>query len=174
MGLPRQEYWSGLPWPSPGDLPHPGIEPTSHASVLASGFFTTSTTWEPNQTKVTKSNQNLTNQKVTFKVNGKLPQMWPPSPNRPVTLVWSPLYRVSLHRENTPNWSQSPTNGAEAPQVGAIAPKRTRSKKLWSGPNVKLFWGKVTWVFNLQRGVVSIRAVSRLTEKSHRKYSRFL
>ena len=27
MGFPRQEYWSGLPFPSPGDLPDPGIEP---------------------------------------------------------------------------------------------------------------------------------------------------
>ena len=31
MGLPRQEYWSGLPFPSPGDLPNPGIEPRSPA-----------------------------------------------------------------------------------------------------------------------------------------------
>ena len=37
MGFPRQEYWSGLPRPSPGDLPDPGIEPTSPA--LAGGFF---------------------------------------------------------------------------------------------------------------------------------------
>ena len=29
MGFPRQEYWSGLPFPSPGDLPNPGIEPMS-------------------------------------------------------------------------------------------------------------------------------------------------
>ena len=29
MGFPRQEYWSGLPFPSPGDLPDPGIEPGS-------------------------------------------------------------------------------------------------------------------------------------------------
>ena len=29
MGFPRQTYWSGLPFPSPGDLPNPGIEPTS-------------------------------------------------------------------------------------------------------------------------------------------------
>ena len=29
MGFSRQEYWSGLPLPSPGDLPHPGIEPRS-------------------------------------------------------------------------------------------------------------------------------------------------
>ena len=39
----RQEYWSGLPFPSPGDLPDPGIEPVALASpALASGFFTTS------------------------------------------------------------------------------------------------------------------------------------
>ena len=31
MGLSRQEYWSGLPFPSPGDLPDPGIEPGSPA-----------------------------------------------------------------------------------------------------------------------------------------------
>ena len=39
MGFLRQEYWSGLPFPSPGDLPHPGIQPASPA--LAGGFFTT-------------------------------------------------------------------------------------------------------------------------------------
>ena len=43
----RQEYWSGLPCPPPGDLPYPGFEPTSFKSpALAEGFFTTSTTWE--------------------------------------------------------------------------------------------------------------------------------
>ena len=31
MGFSRQEYWSGLPFPSPGDLPDPGIEPMSPA-----------------------------------------------------------------------------------------------------------------------------------------------
>ena len=31
MGLSRQEYWNGLPLPSPGDLPNPGIEPGSPA-----------------------------------------------------------------------------------------------------------------------------------------------
>ena len=29
MGFPREEYWSGLPFPSPGDLPNPGIKPKS-------------------------------------------------------------------------------------------------------------------------------------------------
>ena len=49
MGFSRQEYWSGLPCPPPGDLPDPGIE---HASLMSpafsGGFFTTSTTWEAN------------------------------------------------------------------------------------------------------------------------------
>ena len=36
MELPRQEYWSGLPLPSPGDLPDPGIEPGSPADALLS------------------------------------------------------------------------------------------------------------------------------------------
>ena len=34
MGFPRQEYWSGLPFPSPGDLPDPGIKPTLQADAL--------------------------------------------------------------------------------------------------------------------------------------------
>ena len=37
MGFSRQEYWSGLPFPSPGDLPHPGIEPGSPALQADSG-----------------------------------------------------------------------------------------------------------------------------------------
>ena len=46
VGFSRQEYWSGLPCPPPGNLPDPGIEPTSLMSpALAGGFFTSSTTW---------------------------------------------------------------------------------------------------------------------------------
>ena len=42
MGFSRQECWSGLPFPTPGDLPDPGIKPMSLASpALAGGFFTT-------------------------------------------------------------------------------------------------------------------------------------
>ena len=37
MGFPRQEYWSGLPFPFAGDLPNPGIEPVSPA--FTGGFF---------------------------------------------------------------------------------------------------------------------------------------
>ena len=44
----REEYWSGLPCPSPGDLPNPGSKPASLTPPALAGnvFFTTSTTWE--------------------------------------------------------------------------------------------------------------------------------
>ena len=44
MEFSRQDYWSGLPFPSSGNLPDPGMEPIS--PVLAGRFFTTDTTWE--------------------------------------------------------------------------------------------------------------------------------
>ena len=44
VGFSRQEYWNGLPCPLPGDLPDPGIKPSSLTSPeLAGGFYTT---WE--------------------------------------------------------------------------------------------------------------------------------
>ena len=47
MGFSRQECWSGLTCPSPGDLSDSGIEPTSFTSpALAGVFFTTSATWD--------------------------------------------------------------------------------------------------------------------------------
>ena len=47
MGFFRQEYWSGLPCPPPGDLPNPGIEPTVLMSpALAGRSFNTGATWE--------------------------------------------------------------------------------------------------------------------------------
>ena len=46
MRFPRQEHWSVLPFPSPGDLLDPGIKPTSPA--LAGGFFTIESPGKPN------------------------------------------------------------------------------------------------------------------------------
>ena len=45
MEFSRREYWSGLPFPSRGDFPDPGIEPTSPAQ--AGGFFTNEPPWRP-------------------------------------------------------------------------------------------------------------------------------
>ena len=46
--FPRQEYWSGLPFPPPGNLPDPGIKPVSLVPpALAGGFFTTEPLGKP-------------------------------------------------------------------------------------------------------------------------------
>jgi len=48
MEFPRQEYWSGPPFPFPWDLPDPGIEPASPvAPALAGRFFTTELPGKP-------------------------------------------------------------------------------------------------------------------------------
>ena len=47
MGFSRPEYWSGLPFPPPGDLPYPEIELTYLMSpILPGGFFTATAIWE--------------------------------------------------------------------------------------------------------------------------------
>ena len=56
MGFPRSEYWSGLPFPPPGDLPVPETEPAPLTSpVLGGEFFTTRTTWGAHVPLVTKN-----------------------------------------------------------------------------------------------------------------------
>ena len=46
----RHEYWSGLPFPTPGDLPDPGVTPASLVSpALAGGFFTTAPLGKPHK-----------------------------------------------------------------------------------------------------------------------------
>ena len=61
MEFSRQEYWSGLPFPTPGDLPNPGSEPTSLASpVLAGRFFTTAPAGKHLQTNNQLFKQNKT------------------------------------------------------------------------------------------------------------------
>ena len=53
MGFSRQEHWSELPFPPPGDLPNPGVEPMSLMSpALAGRFFTTSATGEAPQVAI--------------------------------------------------------------------------------------------------------------------------
>ena len=55
MRFSRQEFWNGLPFPPPGDLPDPGIEPTFLMSpALIGEFFTTGATWEVPDRKIRK------------------------------------------------------------------------------------------------------------------------
>ena len=69
MGFSRQEYWSGLPFPSPGDLPNPAIEPGS--PTLQADSLQTELPGKPTyktETK-TKQNKNQTVVYVKFKQN---------------------------------------------------------------------------------------------------------
>ena len=53
MEFSRQEYWSGLLFPTSGDLPNPGIEPMSLVSPASAGrFFTTSATWKAHTSSI--------------------------------------------------------------------------------------------------------------------------
>ena len=81
MGFSRQEYWSGLSCPSPGDLPDLGIEPASDMTrALAGEFFTTSATWEATQglqlTSKHKSVRAVINQSINHKLAEK--PLFPP------------------------------------------------------------------------------------------------
>ena len=80
-GFSRQEYWSGLPCPSPGDLPDPGIEPTPLASPApAGGFFTTSATrqWglNPITSVPTRNGKGEDTQRRPCE-DGEMGAMWP-------------------------------------------------------------------------------------------------
>ena len=56
MVFSRPEYWSELPFPTPRDLPDPGVEPASLVSpALGGGFFTTSATWEARECHLSSS-----------------------------------------------------------------------------------------------------------------------
>ena len=60
MGFSRQEYWSGLPCPPPGDLSNGGIEPASLTSpALAVRFFTASVTWEAHRYAIYVNNNSF-------------------------------------------------------------------------------------------------------------------
>ena len=108
MGLSRQEYWSGLPCPPPGDLPDPGIEPTSLTSLaLAGGFLTTSITWEASEHNRINDcyyhTPELYIKPLSFKVSKftdrnapKIIHFFPHSPPVSDIELRDPLYRSSL------------------------------------------------------------------------------
>ena len=58
MGLPRQEYWNGLPLLPAGDLPDPSVKPGSPA--LAGGFFTTESPGKPTDSLFCTGETNIT------------------------------------------------------------------------------------------------------------------
>ena len=55
MEFSRQEYWSGLPCPPPGDLPDPGIQPASLVSCIGRQVLYHSTTWQSHMSRMMKN-----------------------------------------------------------------------------------------------------------------------
>ena len=106
MGFSRQEYWSGLPCPPPGDLLNPGIKPASLVSpALAHRFFTTSATWEAlaNQTWPHAHRQDSKRRWGT-KINETC--VWKTYCTKPTNLSRHPATRTLSHeRETNFNWS---------------------------------------------------------------------
>ena len=71
VGFSRQEYWSGLPFPSPGDLPNPGIEPRS--SALQEDSLPSEPTGKPVKTNI----QTQTQEKYCHQIEFAFPsQLW--------------------------------------------------------------------------------------------------
>ena len=69
MIFSRQEYWSGLPFPSPGDLPDAGIEPTS--SALAGRLFTTEPTRKPLHIRYSNAISGSTSEESDLRLQSK-------------------------------------------------------------------------------------------------------
>ena len=82
VGFSRQDYWSGLPFPPPGDLPNPGTECTSltYPSLAGRVFLTNSATWEPlnkaiyiyiyDQLSLTGCQDKSMGERIAFSTNG--------------------------------------------------------------------------------------------------------
>ena len=62
MGFSRHEYWSGLSYPPPGDLPNQGSNPSLFCLLTAGRFFTTSATWEAHYIHYSSVTTTLSNQ----------------------------------------------------------------------------------------------------------------
>ena len=92
MGFPRQGYWSGLPFPSQGDRPDPGIKPMYPA--LASGFFTTEPPGKPimKYYSAIKRNEILIHATTWINPENMLTER---SQTQKVTYYVVPLYEIS-------------------------------------------------------------------------------
>ena len=132
MGFSRQEYWSGLPSPPPGDLPDPRIEPASVTSpALTGGFFTTSATREK---AMTPHSSTLAWKIPWMEEPGRLQSMG----SLGVGHDWATSLSLSCIGEGNGNPLQcscleNPSDGgAWWPVVYGVAQSRTRLKRLSS------------------------------------------
>ena len=86
MGLSRQEYWGGLPCPSPRHAPNAGIEPVSLVSSALTGrSFTTSATWEAHRVLYHSGNESYVHQQPEMSKSYVHQQPADSIPNRQAT-----------------------------------------------------------------------------------------
>ena len=110
MEFSRQEYWGELPCPPPGDLPNPGIKPTSLTSpALGGGFFITSATWEAHLIpKPTQKFQPLKKLMLLHRRNWPfLPASWIPAIFQAQLKCYTqfpPSFSPASRQRNTPWW----------------------------------------------------------------------
>ena len=121
MGVSRQEYWSEWTFSSPGDLPDPGIKPTSLApSALAGGFFTISTIWEAIQLAKHAMKENR------YTARRKQSQSTSPAAPRAARQA---VYEHRTSAQLTPSQRAGPNFRATLAHISTPTPRRTRRKQ---------------------------------------------
>ena len=104
MKFPRQEYWSGLPFPSPGDLPNPGTEPKSHA--LAVRLFSTEPPGKPKSSDL----QTLTSPSYTMAWTQLCATLWTHyGLTSRIFLFWDPGCRSNSQLQHAVLWQRTET-----------------------------------------------------------------
>ena len=117
MEFSKQEYWSGLPWPPPGDLPYPGFQPASLMSpALAGRFFTTSATWEA---QGPQSTADVTILSLNLNLPTQSLQLWGPQLVAPHGMYGGPFFlkfkKQKFQQQLPPStaWVHSLSGGGE-------------------------------------------------------------
>ena len=123
MGFSRQEYWRGLPFQSPGNLPYPGVDSRSHA--LADLFFTTAAA-------AAKSLQSCPT--LCDPIDGSPPGSPIPGIPQARTLEW---VAISFHEREKWKWSRSVVSNFSRPH--GLQP--TRLLHPWDSPGK--YWSRV-------------------------------
>ena len=132
MEFSRQESWSGLPFPTPGDLPHPGTKPTSPASaVLAGRFFTTGTTGE------------VSNSSVQFSSVAHLcPTLCDPMN---LSTPGLPVHHQLLEFTQTHEVSIGAANRQISLQRASLLTQMVKNSPAMRGPGLHPWVGKISW-----------------------------
>ena len=141
MGFPRQELWSGFPFPSPRDLPHPGIKPRSPALQVDSlPAQLPGNSWGA---------RNLNWSRFQAQVSRRKGRGRPRSPAGPPQSRWGSLWPL-LPSGWRGSWQwrrQSPCGlgSCEASRVGVGSSLRRRSGRFWSQRRLSPWTGQASW-----------------------------